>query len=247
MLAAIGLLAGSASATLLDFNVDATADETFEHGGSVTGNGAWNPASHTAYGSRVATNGSLEVTLASTDVYWWRPSPNTYAAETGEGYTPNIATTYDPQNLGFVNGPWKGLTDAARHRTDDVGKVIGFNPDAGYAVKIHSFVMDSWSWENNTLYLAAVEIRRESDDSVVWTANPGGNVGIVSTTTTTFTPNFTGDGGEEYYINFVKNTVDTRNFAIDDILISQIPEPATLGLFASAGLGALFLRKTLSL
>lgn len=248
MLTGIIMAASHVGATLLDFNISYGAPgETFEHGGT-TSNGYWNPAIHTAYGSRVATNGALEITLRDPEGDWWRLRTATYAVETSEGYTPNIATTYDIVNTKYQRGAYKGLTNAVvltgtTTSGDVTGKVIGFVPDADYSVKIHSFDMVVWSYA--TRQLGAVEIIQASDSNIVWSANPGGDVSI-AIVKTTFTPNFTGEFGEEYYIKLTDGVSSTVNyFGMDNILFSQMeaPIPATLVLVIISGAGMLFFRR----
>ncbi len=209
-------LVSSSWATVLDFNIDGIPNDTYFM--SVA------DPNLNEYGSYVAAAGTRSDFFPGIG----GSLDSTYS----EGDTPNIRAMYFGSARYYDLGA--GDLVGVQYTHDPSSWYMGFSPDPGYEVVIESFDLAAWSGITVDVQIWNYPISGGSY-GVLWeqtgVAVPGGGGGHV-----TVTPNFTGtDSDQGYYIVL---SAGGGGIGIDNINISQIPEPATIALL---GMGALAL------
>lgn len=233
LLIAGGLLAGNVGATMLDFNfADIASFGSDWHAGNQWG---------ATYGHYVSAAGTQTDAVKARDevnsVWGWMDP--VYAAAGAEGWTPNVTTPviWDYTNQRYAD---TGFGDLAGVTYADNGWLINLTPDAGYQVKIHSFDL-ALAGADDAISLINIY---DSSSAIVWSA---GGTTVEGDTHTGFTPNYTGALGEALRIRVWNGDMALTDIALDNLLVSQIPEPATLSLVGMASLGILVVRRKLSM
>lgn len=181
-----------------------------------------------AYGDRVAAESMVDGSV-------------TYLYESTGGFTPNVVADY----LNFAGTDFVGLTKrtngsndltrVAEYELDGAdGWSVQLTADAGYTVTIGSF--DIGNFAGNALTLPGLSIV-DGSGSVLWSQS---NIALTTgniQSHLTFSPNITGTN-LRLIINTTGLAGNSDDIALDNLTFSQamdvVPEPATLGLFASS-------------
>ncbi len=208
-------LVSSSWATVLDFDVNGIANDTAFMNVA-------DPTLENEYGSYVDAAGTrseyFPAIAGSLD--------STYS----EGDTPNIRAMYFGSAKYYDLGA--GDLVGVQYTADPSSWYMGFSPDPGYEVVIESFDLAAWGAITVDVQIWNYPISGGSY-GVLWEQT---GVAVPDTGHVTVTPNFTGtDSDQGYYIVL---SAGGSGIGIDNINISQTPEPATIALL---GMGALAL------
>ena len=216
---------GYVSASTMDFDVPAAAGEWFD--GAVPN-----------YGNRMpAAGGSATINMKDAAKAPVSYVVN-YAAAGAEGGTPNIQADSAAKGK-YWNTGYGDLTDVAFSSVSgsSFGWLYGFTPDAGYAIKFHSVQAGRYGGGTESNY---VQFTLQKDDWSTLVYDSGQlSYPVDSDTHIDININHTGAIDEVLWI-YVSGD-DTDLYGFDNLVISQVPEPATMALL---GLGALVLCKS---
>ena len=212
----------SANASLMDFDVATTNGDGFN---GVLPN----------YGNRIASAGTATVNMTS------GAKTATYAAPGAEGATPNIAT--DSAALAkYYSSGYGDLADVAYASVsgDAEAWLYGFIPDAGYQTKFHSLDIGRWGAGTESNYVQIKLVKASDWTTVVWDS------GLVAypvdaSAHINIAIDYTSAVGEELWLKIKAD--DTDLYAVDNLVISQVPEPATIALLGFGALAAVRKRK----
>ncbi|GAA5120020.1 PEP-CTERM sorting domain-containing protein [Luteolibacter yonseiensis] len=149
-------------------------------------------------------------------------------------HTSNRFDPLEAQTIG--GGAWDNESNIARIGQLDGGiHTIKFTPNAGFAVVLNSF---DFAHTNETAGTTSWNLSlTDSSLNTVWTQT----VGFTNGQTFTITPNFHGQLGQSYTLNFNRTASsygsDGRH-GIDNLSFNQslVPEPSSAGLLGIAGL-----------
>jgi hypothetical protein len=221
ILLAVGMvvaLAGTAQAeVVLDFNLGNSSNDDIP----------------SAYGSNLAGAPNVALTWISTNSQGWEhhTSGQWDMLEGKDGAT-------SPVDIAQIDN----LISGAQQPTGTPVKEILFTVDAGWIFKLNTWDMGHAGDQNEADYSWDLKLIKESDSSVVWSTTTSE---MGADDTTTISPNFTGEAGEDYRLSFVENgSTFTQRGAIDNLSFGQaVPEPATMSLLALGGLSLLRRRR----
>lgn len=192
-----------------------------------------------------------------------------FASTDGNGYvvslggpTPNIRLEWDPdwdihtsdhftplENKFEGGGAWDNQGNVPRIGQLDFGfHTIQFHADPGYALVLTSFdfALTGENLSATTSWKLTLTSLSEGID--VWTQTVDFTVEGGVSDVRVITPDFTGEFGESYILTFERTSQSFNSdgrHGIDNLQFSQVavPEPGTVALLASAGLGLLFVTR----
>ena len=218
-------VSSSAMATILDFDVPALDNEWFD-------------GSAPNYGNRVpAAGGSATINMKTDPAKDPVSYVVNYAAAGPEGGTPNIVADSAAKGRYFSTG-YGDLEDVAYSSVsgDSWGWLYGFTPDPGYAIKFHNVDVALWGAGTVDNYVQFA-LQKTDWSTLVWDS---GEVSypVDRDTHINIDINHTGEIDEVLWI-YVRGH-DTDLYGFDNLVISQVPEPATMLLL---GLGGLLIRR----
>jgi len=222
--AAVAIAAGivclsmtQASATvILDFNISNSS----------------NDAIPTTYGSNLAGAPNVALTWISTLSAGWEHHTSSQwdMLEGKDGAT-------SPVDIAQIDN----LIGGAQQPSGTPVKEILFTVDPGVMFQLNSWDMGHAGDQSEADYSWDLKLIKESDSSVVWSTT---TITMGADDTTTISPNFTGEFGEDYRLSFVENgSTFTQRGAIDNLSFNQVvPEPSAAALLGLAG-GMLLIRR----
>ena len=204
--------------TLLDFNVDADNNDHFDADPN-----DFSPL----YGSRVASPGDVNVWMTDADGVTVEQNLATYT----KGATPDIDVDwgtsltkefFDVDDNDNRYGDLDNVVFANVSGTA-TGYLMNFVPDADYQVKVHSLNIGSWTGVGGT---CRIEFEDPNDSfAIVWSSGtitiPAGDNHVAVEV------DHTGDIDQNLWmtITAVSPSTNTNLFAVDDIVITQLPGP----------------------
>lgn len=213
----------SANATILDFNVAATNNDSF---------GTLAVDTQPVYGSKITGAGLVNVNMTDADGATQEQNAATYAEPGSEGATPDIVMTWGSPTKKFWDIGYGDLTNVAYTNVSGLNKgyLMAFNPEAGYKVKIHSLKVAYWFTTSEAQFRLTFEDSSAGFntvyDSGLVDINPGDGHVILE-------PDFTGESEQSLWMTIelvsTSSQEDTYLLGVDDIVFSQMDAAGSCG------------------
>jgi hypothetical protein len=243
----LAALPHSAPATVLTFDIRYVGNSTY------WGSGESMETYFYDYGDFAATTPTGPILMGYPDRVTGPNGPYDVWYNYGNPNTPNVAVSYntpggDLKTYGVA--PWDNLVVTGY---DDGDMVLAFTPDAGYAVAVTSFVLESWNSQANQVEWT---LRQNSDAGPILASSDANGNGQPGGPALTFTADDTNPGQTMatdvgYFAGTLVLTIDLVSgpvgyLALDDVVFEQqlVPEPASMALMGLAGVAAVLRRRS---